>query len=142
MKRLILAASLGGLSLGIAACNYNEDYNNAAYGNEAYNESDANYSAEGGNYAAGGGGNYAGTATASADWPAGTRIVVENGVTYRIDPGGARIALGPNDSRIVTENGVRFRVAPNGTRVRIDPSGADISVATGDTTVNVTTNSQ
>ena len=67
--------------------------------------------------------------------------MVENGVTYRIDPGGARITLGPNDSRIVTENGVRFRVDPNGTRIRIDPSGAAISVGTGDTTVNVTTNS-
>lgn len=141
MTRLKIRAAVGVLSVTLAACGYNEEYNNAAYGNEAYNESGANYSAEGANYSAEGG-NYAGTATASAGWPAGTRIVVENGVTYRIDPGGARIALGPNDSRIVTENGVRFRVAPNGTRVRIDPSGADITVGTGDTTVNVTTNSQ
>lgn len=146
MKHVLLAATLGGLSLGIAACNYNKDYSNTAYGNEAYSneaysEGGANYSAEGGNYAAGGGG-YGGTATASANWPAGTRIVVDNGVTYRVEPGGVRVALGPNDSRIVTENGVRYRVDPSGTRVRIDANGADISVGTNDTTVNVTTNTE
>ncbi len=137
MKRLIMAASLCGISFGIAACNYNKEYNNAAYGNEAYNESGANYSAEGGNYAAAGG-NYASTATTG--WPAGSRIVVENGVTYRIEPGGTRVALGPNESRIVVENGTRFRVDPNGTRVRIDPSGAEITVNPPATTTNVTTN--
>jgi hypothetical protein len=142
MTKLTISAAVGVLSVSLAACGYNEEYNNAAYGNEAYNESGANYSAEGGNYAAGGGGNYAGTAAAGAAWPAGSRIVVENGVTYRIEPGGARVALGPGDSRIVVENGVRFRVDPNGTRVRIDSSGADISVGANDTTVNVTTNTE
>jgi hypothetical protein len=67
----------------------------------------------------------AGTATT---WPTGSRIVVEDGVTYRIDPGGARIRLGPNDARIVVEDGVRYRVGPDGTRVRIDESGAAIDV--------------
>jgi hypothetical protein len=137
MKRLMMATSLCGIGLGIAACNYNKEYNNAAYGNEAYNESGANYSAEGGNYAAGAG-NYASAATTG--WPAGSRIVVENGVTYRIEPGGTRIALGPNDSRIVVENGVRYRVDPTGTRVRIDPSGAEITVSTPGVTANAATN--
>jgi hypothetical protein len=64
----------------------------------------------------------------STTWPTGSRIVVEDGVTYRIDPGGTRIRLGPNDARIVVEDGVRYRVGPGGTRVRIDESGAAIDV--------------
>lgn len=70
-------------------------------------------------------GNTAGTATAAA-WPATSRIVVEDGVTYRIDASGPRVRLGPNDSRIVTEGGVRYRVDPDGTRVRINPEGLRI----------------
>ena len=99
----------------------------------AYQENNAAYAegAKAGNYSQGA--NYsAGNAatTASSEWPKGARIVVENGVTYRVEPGGVRVALGPNDSRIVIENGVRYRVDPSGTRVRIDPSGAVIEVNT------------
>lgn len=130
MKRFILTASLGPITLGLAACGSYEE-NEAAY-----NESNAAYSDQAGNYGAGG--NYAGTATAGGDWPAGTRIVVEEGVTYRIEPGGVRVALGPSDSRMVVEDGVRYRVDPTGTRVRIDESGAEISVSpTGSTSVTV-----
>lgn len=67
----------------------------------------------------------AGVATASA-WPATSRIVVEDGVTYRVDASGPRVRLGPNDSRIVTEGGVRYRVDPDGSRVRINPEGLRI----------------
>ena len=66
--------------------------------------------------------NTAGIATAAA-WPATSRIVVEDGVTYRVDASGPRVRLGPNDSRIVTERGVRYRVDPDGSRVRISPDG-------------------
>ena len=130
MKRFILTATLGPISLGLATCGSYEE-NEAAY-----NDSNAAYAEEGGNYGAGAGGNYSGTQTASADWPAGSRIVVEDGVTYRIEPGGVRVALGPSDSRIVVEDGVRYRVDPAGTRVRINDSGAEISVSPGSVTVN------
>lgn len=130
MKRFIMTASLGPISLGLAACG---DYD----GNEAaYNEGNAAYAEGEGNYAEGAGGNYTGTQTASAGWPAGSRIVVEEGVTYRIEPGGVRVALGPNDSRIVVENGVSYRVDPGGTRVRIDESGAEVVIDPADATVN------
>ncbi|MDV3256400.1 MAG: hypothetical protein LOX97_01180 [Sphingomonas sp.] len=68
---------------------------------------------------------------ASTAWPEGSRIIVEDGVTYRIEPGGTRIRLGETDSRVVVENGISYRVDPDGTRVRIDPSGAEIQVDSG-----------
>ena len=117
-----------GLMFALSACG-GYDKNEAAYENEAgaYAQNDvnyaqdANYSAEGSAYASGEG----------KGWPTGSRIVVDNGTTYRIDPGGVRVALGPSDSRILVENGVRYRVDPGGTRVRIDPSGAVIAVSPG-----------
>jgi hypothetical protein len=126
MKTLCLTTAA--LSLGLAACG---DYsaNEAAYNNEtaAYAEGEGNYAA---------GADYGSTATGS--WPAGSRIVVENGVTYRIGPDDVRVALGPDDSQILIENGVRYRVDPGGTRVRIDERGTEIRVeADGvDATVN------
>ena len=126
MKRFVSAASLGPIALGLIACGSYEK-NEAAY-----NQANATYSEQGGNYS--------GTATATTSWPTGSRIIVEKGVTYRVEPGGTRIELGPNDSRIVLENGVRYRVDPSGTRVRIDPSGAEIIVNPPGTAVNVTTN--
>ena len=133
MRKLALSGAVAALALGLAACG-DYDRNEAAY-----NEANAAYDADGANYSAEGG-NYAGTATAGAGWPAGTRIVVEEGVTYRIDPGGVRVALGPDDSRIVVEDSVRYRVDPGGTRVRIDERGAEIRIDDGDTAVNVSTN--
>ena len=116
MTRLVLTGAAVALALGLAACGYDEEAN---YADNGYNAAGANeaYGTEGNasGYAAGG-------------WPEGARIVVEEGVTYRIDPGGARIALGPNDARIVVEEGTRFRVDPDGTRVRIDEQGAVIRV--------------
>ncbi len=139
MKTLYVATAI--LSLGLAACSYNkDDYNNeASYNAEgaAYNESGANYS-EGSNYSD----KTSNYSAAGGNWPAGTRIVVENGTTYRIGPDGARVALGPNDSRIVVENGVRYRVDPGGARVRIDENGVAVDVAPPNVTVNTTTNGQ
>jgi hypothetical protein len=131
-----------GATVMLAACGYSDEgYNNqTAYNDEggAYAEGQGNY-AEGDNYSAG---NTSYSASGGGQWPAGTRIVVDNGVTYRIEPGGARIALGPNDSRIVVENGTRFRVDPSGTRVRIDENGAVIDVDSADTDATVTVNTQ
>ena len=138
MRSLLTAATLAS-GLALAACDYNKsDYNEA---NAAYDEGNATYEGN----AAGG---YNAT-TAASGWPEGARIIEEGGVTYRIDPGGARIRLGPSDSVIVVEDGVRYRVDPGGTRVRIDDEGLAVRVDPGDVsaTVNagdtsVTVNSQ
>lgn len=139
MTKLPIAASILAAA-SLAACgDYSADEAEYDSNNAAYAEG------QGGNYSAEGTSNYGGTATAgSTSWPAGSRIVVENGVTYRIEPGGARIALGPNDSRVVVEEGTRFRVDPDGTRVRINDEGAVIDVDTdvGDTSVGVDVNTQ
>ena len=125
MKTLLVTT--GVLSLALAACGYNKDnYNNqAAYNDEGavYNDTAANYS-EGGNYTAQG----SNTTTTAYNWPEGARIVVDNGVTYRVMPNGTRVELGPNDSRIVVENGVTYRVDPGGARVRINDKGVAVDV--------------
>ena len=77
-----------------------------------------------------------GTAGATASVaPKGSRVVDEDGVTWRIDPDGNRVRL--EGVRIVTEDGVRYRVDPDGTRVRIDPEGIDIDIDTPDLTPDV-----
>lgn len=133
---MIFTAILAGSTL--TACDYNKD---------EYNEANAAYESEG-NYDAAGGGNYG--ATASADWPEGTRIIEENNVYYRVEPSGTRIRLEPGDSTIVVEDGVRYRVDPGGTKVRINDEGLAVSVGPngvetsvpvgGDTTVTVNNN--
>ena len=120
MKRLMCGVAAGTLMIGLASC-YNED--EANYADNGYNAA----AAENGAYDA----NTSGTQYASADgWPEGARIIVEDDVTYRIDPGGARIRLGPADSRIEVIDGVRYRVDPGGTRVRIDEQGLAVRVDT------------
>lgn len=137
MRNILAIAAACGLAAGAAGCS-DYDKDEAGYDNAA----NASGYAEGegaGNYAGGagaGGGNYAGAAAAGG-WPAGSRIVVEDGVTYRIEPSGTRVVLGPADSRIVVENGTRFRVDPGGTRVRIDDSGAEIRVGPEGTSATV-----
>ena len=73
---------------------------------------------------------------ASGSFPQGSRVVEEDGVTFRIDPDGTRVRLGTGDSRIVVEDDIRYRVDPDGTRVRIGPDGAQIEVD-GDVEANV-----
>lgn len=123
MRNLMLVSALAS-GLALAACSYDEDYN----------EANADYQAEGNYDSAAGGAGY----DAATAWPEGVRIVEEDGVFYRVDTGGTRIRLEPGDSTIVVEDGTRFRVDPDGTRVRIDESGAAIRVDTGgvDATVN------
>jgi hypothetical protein len=133
MRTFALIGALGAVSFGLAACEQRTADNNMAADNLA---------AEG-------------AATAGGEWTPGTRIVVEEGVTYRINPDGVRVRLGPADSRIEVVNGTRYRVDPGGTRVRIDEQGMAIGTVEtdaidanlnagvnvgGDTSVGVTTN--
>lgn len=132
MNRLALTCAATASTLALAGC----------YDRDEANYADNGYNAAADNAAYGTGGNA--TGYAAGGWPEGARIVVEEGVTYRIDPGGARVALGPADSRVEVVDGVRFRVDPSGERVRIDDQGATISVGpaadtgvTGNATVTV-----
>ena len=137
--RISLMAAAGVLTIAVSGCYEDQDYN--AAGND--------YSAANADYDANASGNYA-SAGAASSWPEGARIVVENGVTYRVDPDGARVALGPNDARIEVVDGVRYRIDPGGARVRIDdegvavrvdPSGVDATVPAGENTA-VTVNTE
>ncbi len=120
MKRFVLTGTLGAACLVLAACGDRDaDTANAA------NNSAAGAEATGAN------------ASVTATFPAGTRIVEENGVTFRIDPDGTRVQLGPNESRIVVEDGVRFRVDPDGSRVRINEEGVAVDVDLPDVDVGV-----
>ena len=119
MKKSILTAALGATSLALSACGDSGTGNGANEANAAGAENDSAV-AEGGE--AGAGGNVAG-----GGWAAGTRIVEENGVTFRVDPDGTRVQLGENEARIVVENGVRYRVS-DGNRVRIDERGVDVDL--------------
>ena len=128
MNQLTLTAALGAACLTLAACGEQQvnTTNDSAAG-----ETDGNATAEGGS---GTGNATGGSGTA---WAQGSRIVEENGVTYRVDADGTRTRLGENDSRIVVENGTRYRVDPDGTRVRIDPQGARIDVDLPDVDVGI-----
>jgi hypothetical protein len=135
MKRILTIAAVAAASIGVAACDDYDETNNAAY-----NETDnAAYGAEAGNAAYGdGAGNAAyGAATAATELPQGARVVVENGVRYRIDPGGARVRLGDGDSVIWVEDGVRYRIDPEGTRFRVDDRGVRIDIGDGDVDATV-----
>lgn len=132
MTRLLYGAAAAALTIGLAGC-YDRD--EANYSDNGYNAAAA---AENGAYDA----NASGTQYAGADsWPEGTRIVVEDNVTYRIDPNGVRVRLGDADSRIEVVDGVRYRVDPGGTRIRIDDRGLAIRVPVdADASVEVNTN--
>lgn len=131
MRKSVLMAAVAPLTMALTAC---YDADEANYADNGYNAAEA---AENGAYETGGNASAYGNQSASSGWPAGSRIVVEDGVTYRIEPGGTRVRLGDSDSRIVIDNGVRYRVDPGGVRVRIDDSGAVIGV---DTSVPVNEN--
>ena len=120
MKTFTLTAALGASCLALAACGGGEaDHNNMA---------NMSAGAEGEGAAAAEGDAGAAAAAGTAAFPAGARIVEENGATWRIDADGTRVRLGDADSRIVVENGVRYRVDPGGARVRIDDDGLGIDV--------------
>jgi predicted small lipoprotein YifL len=136
MKKLVLTAALGASCLALAAC-----------GDKGTATADSNNSAAataGTEGAAGAEGNTTTstttTTTASTTWPKGARIVEENGVTYRVDADGTRVALGANDSKIVVDKGVRYRVDSSGTRVKINDQGLDIDLPDLTPDVDVGTN--
>ena len=120
MKKLIMAAALGSAALLVSACGDRdaETEDTAAMDTAAMDTAATPEPAD----------TTASTTTASADWPSGTRIVEEGGVTYRVNPGGDRVVIDDGSWRVVTEDDVRYRVGPNGTRVRIDDEGFDIDV--------------
>ena len=122
MKNLILSGALSGFALLVSACGDGAD--DAAETETVETGDAATADAAGGT-----------TTTASADWPAGTRIVEEADITYRIDPDGTRVVIEDDDWRIVTEDGVRYRVDPAGTRIRIDDEGLDVDL--GDVEVDL-----
>ena len=120
MKKLALTAALGAACLALTAC---QD-------RDAANEAGDTVATEGAD------GNAAPAASATA-FPKGARIVEENGVTYRIDADGTRVALTAADSRIVIEGDKKFRVDPDGTRVRIDDDGGAIDIDLPDVDVGI-----
>ena len=103
MKKLIMAAAIGSAALFVSACGDRDaETEDTAVVDEAATPAPTATV----------------TTAASADWPTGTRIVEEAGVTYRVNPDGARIAIEDDSWRIVTEDGVRYRVDPTGARRR------------------------
>jgi hypothetical protein len=128
MKNLILSSALGSAVLLLSGCGGDADTTTAdetAVATEAAATPAAT-----------------GAVTASADWPKGTRIVQEGGVTYRIDPAGTRVAIDDNAWRIVTEDNVRYRIDPAGTRIRIDDKGVDLIPDVPGVDVDVGTNNK
>lgn len=112
MKNLLLTGALGAAVLTLSACGDNEA-DVVAEDTAALDTVDT----------------MAPSTTAATDWPAGTRIVEEGGVTYRVDPGGTRVAIEDGSWRIETDGDRRYRVDPAGTRIEIDEEGVDIEGA-------------
>lgn len=108
MNKLFLSAALGGTLAALSACGDTDSDTVVAEETAAVDTA---------------------SVPAAGDWPAGTRIVEDGGVTYRVGPDGARVAIEDGSWRIVTEGDVRYRVGPEGTRIRIDEDGLDLEGA-------------
>jgi hypothetical protein len=115
MNKLILSGAIGAAALLVSACG-NNDTQPAAEDTTAAAADAATAAATIAPTAA----------TAASDWPSGTRIVEQGGVTYRVDPAGTRVAIDDNSWHIVTDKGARYRVDPTGNRIRIDDEGLDL----------------
>jgi hypothetical protein len=136
MKRVTLTAVLTASCLAISGCGGGEtntaEANNMsadadAAGSEMANDNMAAGDMAGSNGAA----STAGASGSSSTYPKGSRLIEENGVTYRVDADGTRVRLAETEGRIITENGVRYRVdGSGGNRVRIDERGIDIDLDT------------
>lgn len=111
MKKLLFTAALGPVALLLSACGDNDA--DAPEADTAVVETDT-----------------ADTTTAAADpnWPAGSRIVEEDGVTYRVNADDTRVKIEDGSYRVVTEGGKRFRVDASGTRHPIDDDGIDVDL--------------
>lgn len=126
MRHFATTAALAAAGLILAGCgDGNESGNVAAAG--ADNGVAVNESGSAETSASAGGGT----------WPAGTRIVEEDGVTWRVDPDGTRVRLDQGGARIVVENGVRYRVDPGGARFRIDERGIAVDLERPDVDLDV-----
>jgi hypothetical protein len=114
MKKLLFTAALAPVAVLLSACGDNDAETPEA--DTAVVETDTADTAD--------------TTTAAADpnWPAGTRIVEENDVVYRVNADGTRVEIEDDSYRIVTEGGVRYRVDAGGVRHRIDDDGLDIDL--------------
>lgn len=124
MKKLILATALGASALLVSACG--EDAETEAETAAVETETADTLT------------------TASADWPSGTRIVEEDGATFRVNPDGTRVEITDGSWRIVTEGDTRYRVGSDGIRYEINEEGEDLDGAPdggpGDIDVDVGTN--
>ena len=98
MKTQILTSAIGALAFTLGACNNTDTGDDADTADTAVETEAA-----------------PATTTASADWPAGTRIVEENNVTYRVNPDNTRVEIPAGGYRIVTVDGERYRVDASGT---------------------------
>ena len=112
MKNLILTSALGAVTLLVSGCG----------------DTDADTTAEDAATTAPAAATPVAAAPAAADWPSGTRIVEENGATYRVNPDRTRVAIEDGSYRVVVDNGIRYRVDRSGTRHRIDDDGIDIDL--------------
>jgi hypothetical protein len=136
MNRFALSVMLSASCLALAACGGGEtntaEANNMSAETDAVGSEMANDNMAAGDMAGSNGtASTAGTSGSSSTYPKGSRIVEENGVTYRVNADGTRVRLADNEGRIVTENGVRYRVdGSGGNRVRIDERGIDIDLDT------------
>ena len=125
MKKLILASALGATTLLLAACGDSTD-DEAVVEDTTVVDTSADTAG-----------------AADADWPTGTRIVEEGGVTYRVGPDGTRTEVAGGEWRIVTEGDTRYRVGSSGVRYEIDEDGIDVDDNEPDgIDVDVGTNSQ
>jgi hypothetical protein len=113
MKKLLFTAALAPVGLLLSACGDNaaetEEVDTAVVETDTAGTADT-------------------TAAADPNWPAGSRIVEEDGVTYRVNADDTRVEIEDGSYRIVTEGGERFRVDASGTRHRIDDDGLDIDL--------------
>ena len=112
MKKLILTAALGTTALLLSACG---DTDADPTEDTTVVETDTADPAPT-------------TAAADPNWPAGTRIVEEDGVVYRVNPDDTRVEIEDGSYRVVVADGVRYRVDASGTRHRIDDEGLDIDL--------------
>ena len=114
MKKLLFTAALAPVAVLLSACGDNaaetEEVDTAVVETDTADTADTT------------------TAAADPNWPAGTRIVEEGGVTYRVNPDDTRVAIEDGSYRVVVENGVRYRVDAGGVRHRIDDDGLDIDL--------------
>ena len=117
MTKLILTGALGAAVLLLSACGDNDADTPVAEDTTAADTSAMESTAPA-----------ATTAAADPNWPSGTRIVEENGATYRVNPDRTRVAIEDGSYRVVVDNGIRYRVDRSGTRHRIDDDGIDIDL--------------